>query len=225
MRRETISAIRFGYGLRHGQMPAVSTDALLRSAEQTSRKSPRIALTARAEQLLANRMMRKESEEAKKRAQRALRETAIRDVRHHVASAVDDPGFGARLLSFWSDHFTVAANGPQLRILVPDFIDSAIRPHITGRFPDMLRAATFHPAMLIYLNQVQSVGPNSRAGKRRDRGLNENLAREILELHTLGVDGGYAQTDVRSFAELLTGLSVDKGGFTFRQAIQDGAGD
>ena len=77
MRRETISAIRFGYGLRDGETPPVSTEALLRSAERTSRKSPRIALAARAEQLLANRMMRKESEEAKKRAQRALRETAI----------------------------------------------------------------------------------------------------------------------------------------------------
>ncbi len=130
-------------------------------------------------------------------------------------------GFRERLVAFWTDHFTVAANGPVLSALVPDLVENAIRPHVGGRFGDMLEAVTLHPAMLIYLNQVQSAGPNSVAGKRRGKGLNENLAREVLELHTLGVGAGYTQDDVRQLAELLTGLSVDKSGFTFRSRIAE----
>ena len=84
----------------------------------------------------------------------------------------------------------------------------AIRPHVLGRFADMLLAVEGHPAMLVYLDNAQSVGPNSVAGINRNRGLNENLAREILELHTLGVRGGYTQDDVTSFANVLTGWTV-----------------
>jgi uncharacterized protein (DUF1800 family) len=98
------------------------------------------------------------------------------------------------------------------------FEREAIRPHVTGRFADMLLASTSHPAMLIYLDNAQSIGPDSPAGRRRDQGLNENLAREILELHTLGVDGGYTQADVTAFAAALTGWSVD-----FRE-LESGAG-
>jgi uncharacterized protein (DUF1800 family) len=88
-------------------------------------------------------------------------------------------------------------------------VEEAIRPHVAGRFADMLRAVTTHPMMLDYLDQSRSVGPNSDAARRRDTGLNENLARELLELHTLGVDGPYDQRDVRELAELLTGLAAD----------------
>ena len=90
----------------------------------------------------------------------------------------------------------------------------AIRPHVLGRFGDMLLAVEMHPAMLLYLDQAQSVGPNSEvgsaiiAGGRRTVGLNENLAREILELHTLGVRTGYSQADVTEFARAMTGWSV-----------------
>ena len=84
----------------------------------------------------------------------------------------------------------------------------AIRPHVLGRFADMLLAAEGHPAMLLYLDNAQSIGPNSVAGINRDRGLNENLAREILELHTLGVRTGYTQADVTSFAKVLTGWTI-----------------
>ena len=105
--------------------------------------------------------------------------------------------------------------------LLPDMIETAIRPHLAGRFADMLSAVATHPAMLIYLDQAQSVGPTSLAGRIRGRGLNENLAREILELHTLGVGAAYTQADVRSFAELLTGLSVDEQGFRFRPGIAE----
>jgi uncharacterized protein (DUF1800 family) len=90
----------------------------------------------------------------------------------------------------------------------------AIRPYVLGRFADMLQAAEGHPAMLLYLNNALSIGPNSVAGINRDRGLNENLAREILELHTLGVRTVYSQTDVIGFAKILTG-------WTIRETVSD----
>lgn len=116
-------------------------------------------------------------------------------------------GFRERLTAFWADHFTVIARGGSQRHLVSPYIEQAIRPHISGRFVDMLRAAVTHPMMQLYLDQVRSIGPGSRIGLRQGRGLNENLAREMLELHTVGVDGGYSQTDVRELAELLSGLT------------------
>jgi uncharacterized protein (DUF1800 family) len=85
---------------------------------------------------------------------------------------------------------------------------TAIRPYMLGRFRDLLRACTTHPAMLAYLGNFLSIGPNSRQGLRRGLGLNENLARELLELHTLGVNGGYSQEDVQETARILTGWTV-----------------
>lgn len=125
-----------------------------------------------------------------------------------------------RLVHFWANHFSVSAGKLGTQFAVGDHEFSAIRPYVLGRFGDLLEAATLHPAMLLYLDQHQSIGPNSPAQKRRGRrgeedvnplrprGLNENLAREILELHTLGVGGGYAQGDVTEFARALTGWTV-----------------
>lgn len=127
--------------------------------------------------------------------------------------------FVERLVHFWANHFALSADNARITGLVGAFEAEAIRPHVLGRFEDLLLAAERHPAMLLYLDQVQSIGPNSRAGQRanatapdadpaqtpRRRGLNENLAREILELHTLGVQGGYTQDDVTEFARALTG--------------------
>ncbi|MGA0609748.1 DUF1800 domain-containing protein [Caldimonas sp. KR1-144] len=127
---------------------------------------------------------------------------------------------------FWSNHFCVAATKGATLALVAPHEREAIRPHAFGRFRDLLRAATLHPAMLLYLDNAQSVGPGSRAGRRRERGLNENLARELLELHTLGVDGGYTQADVTELAKLLTGRTVDREGpmtAEFRRAIHEPA--
>ncbi len=104
---------------------------------------------------------------------------------------------------------------PSTFLAIGDFIDQAIRPNIAGDFSRLLRAAVTHIGMLLYLDQSRSVGPNSPVGQRRDVGLNENLAREILELHTLGVGSGYTQNDVRQFAELLTGLNIGPEGFRF----------
>ncbi len=123
-------------------------------------------------------------------------------------SSATDTAFLERLVLFWSNHFAVSITKGQVRGIAGAFEREAIRPHVLGRFADMLRAVEQHPAMLIYLDQAQSIGPNSKAGNRRGRGLNENLAREILELHTLGVDGGYGQDDVTNLARILTGWTV-----------------
>lgn len=115
-------------------------------------------------------------------------------------------GFTERLVVFWSNHFCISASKGELaRIWAGAFEREAIRPHVLGRFADMLKAAEQHPAMLFFLDNQQSLGPDSRAGQNRKRGLNENLAREIMELHTLGVGGGYTQGDVTSLARIITG--------------------
>jgi uncharacterized protein (DUF1800 family) len=124
------------------------------------------------------------------------------------AVATDQP-FLERLVLFWSNHFCISAlKGPGVRVTAGAYEREAIRPHVLGRFADMLRAVEQHPAMLIYLDNAQSIGPNSPAGRNRQRGLNENLAREILELHTVGVGSGYNQGDVTNFARILTGWTV-----------------
>ena len=114
-------------------------------------------------------------------------------------------GFVERLVWFWSNHFCVNADAT---VMAGGYEREAIRPHVLGHFSDMLLAVEGHPAMLLYLNNAQSIGPGSVAGVNRDRGLNENLAREILELHTLGVRTVYAQADVTNFAKVLTGWTI-----------------
>ncbi|HEX9903572.1 MAG TPA: DUF1800 domain-containing protein [Propylenella sp.] len=133
------------------------------------------------------------------------------EVAARIGRALDaDIGFAERLVAFWANHFAIQANSMQVvRAAAGAYEREAIRPHVFGRFEDMLIAATQHPAMLIYLNNARSIGPNSRAGRRQEKGLNENHAREILELHTVGVDGGYTQDDVIAFARALTGWTVE----------------
>src|SRR5216683_3060517 len=116
-----------------------------------------------------------------------------------------DIGLVERLVWFWSNHFCVNADAT---VMAGGYEREAIRPHVLGRFKDMLLAAEGHPAMLLYLNNEQSIGPDSVAGVNRDKGLNENLAREILELHTLGVRTVYAQADVTNFAKIITGWTM-----------------
>lgn len=134
------------------------------------------------------------------------------------AQAALDTGapFVERLVHFWANHFCVSADNPQVMAFAGAFERDAIRPHVLGRFEDLLLAVERHPAMLVYLNQVQSIGPNSPAAQRiaarnprQQRGINENLGREIMELHTLGVRSGYGQADVTEFARALTGWTVD----------------
>lgn len=113
-----------------------------------------------------------------------------------------------RLLDFFSNHFSVSSAGPVMTPLAPTLEREAIAPNLLGRFDDLLISVIQHPAMLIYLNNEKSFGPNSKVAKKNGRGLNENLAREILELHTLGVDSGYSQKDVIELAKGITGWSV-----------------
>jgi uncharacterized protein (DUF1800 family) len=136
-------------------------------------------------------------------------------------------GFAERLVWFWSNHFCISAD--KIRSMSGAYEREAIRPHALGRFTDLLLAAEGHPAMLFYLDQTISMGANSVAGINRTRGLNENLAREILELHTLGVRSGYTQEDVIGFANVLTGWTLvppgdnpEHGGeFTFNPRLHE----
>ncbi|MCZ4256308.1 DUF1800 domain-containing protein [Sulfitobacter sp. G21635-S1] len=117
--------------------------------------------------------------------------------------------FRERLVAFWADHFTVQGKFSMLKQAVPAYAEEAVRPHVSGRFVDLLTACITHPIMLEYLDQTTSMGPGSKRAQHdgNRRGLNENLARELLELHTLGVGSAYNQADVRQMAELLTGLT------------------
>ena len=118
--------------------------------------------------------------------------------------------FRERWVAFWANHLTVSRRAGQVAAVCGAYRRDAIRPHATGRFADMLRAAVRHPAMLFYLDGNASVGPDSPYGRRSGRGLNENLAREVLELHTVSPEAGYGQEDVTAFARLLTGLGVER---------------
>jgi uncharacterized protein (DUF1800 family) len=137
-----------------------------------------------------------------------------------------DIGFVERLVWFWSNHFCISAD--KIVEMTGPFEREAIRPHVLGRFADLLLAVESHPGMLFYLDNVQSMGANSTAGITRDKGLNENLAREILELHTLGVRSGYTQADVTSFANVITGWTwlppeepIHGGEFVFVQRLHE----
>ena len=135
-----------------------------------------------------------------------------------------EDGFRERLALFWGDHFTAQGKSGLAKLMGAPYVDTAIRPLMTGNFADLLISAATHPLMLQYLDQHRSIGPNSRVAQRSDkpRGLNENLAREVLELHTLGVNGPYTQQDVQQLAELFTGLSFrSKTGFKFKPNIAE----
>lgn len=136
--------------------------------------------------------------------------------------------FHERWVRFWSDHFTVTGKKPVIVGLAGGFEREAIRPNVGGRFVDLLLAVIQHPVMILYLDNARSFGPNTPAARYSDGGLNENLAREVLELHTLGVDGGYEQSDVRSLALMLTGWSLSPadghgsgGGFHFHATAHE----
>lgn len=122
--------------------------------------------------------------------------------------ATTDAGFAERWALFWANTFAVSATKFQTAVFAGPYEREAVRPEVFGRFEDLVLAAEKHPAMLTFLDQAQSVGPNSRAGQRRNAGLNENLAREAMELHTLGADGGYTQADVTELARALTGWAM-----------------
>ncbi len=136
-----------------------------------------------------------------------------------------DTPFRERLVMFWANHFTVSLKRPEIAPVLHAYIREAIRPHVTGRFTDMVLAVMRHPAMLLYLDNAGSFGPNSPVGQKQHKGLNENLARECLELHTITPAAGYTQADVTSFARILTGWSLELKdepvGFKYRPATHE----
>jgi uncharacterized protein (DUF1800 family) len=215
---------RFGLGARVGERQRIDDPrGWLRS--QLRGDEPLIAAPAEAtpaaiaEAIRAFRMGGQASQQDKQQARRRLVEVAASESRDALtARAATERSFVERLVAFWSNHLCVSTGA---KILVAPLAGSyereVIRPHVLGRFEDMVLASAKHPAMLVYLDNFQSIGPRSRGATlggrgRAQRGLNENYARELLELHTLGVDGGYTQADVQELAKILTGWTV--GGLT-----------
>ncbi len=230
-----MAEIRFGCGLSPAAMPVGSAEEMLQKLAGPDAAAERFPIPGfetaadnwRERRALGKAERRAKTDAAKAKAKKA-RKRLGRKIDADAATwlgqtllrrALTADGFRERLAAFWTDHFTAVGTYTAIRMAQATYAEDTIRPHLAGRFPDMLRAVATHPMMLIYLDQRRSVGPSSKAAKRRNRldGLNENLAREILELHTLGVGGPYTQADVRQFAELLTGLSWGhRHGFKFR---------
>jgi uncharacterized protein (DUF1800 family) len=243
-----IAVNRFGLGARPGELeqagdakpwlrrqltgvpPVLTGDGLVPSAQTLAR-----ALKVR-EEARELRRARKSAEEVDKAAliklPTAYRPVYVDEVRARFAHAVStDRPFLERLTQFWTNHFAVSVDKLAVLGVAGAMEREAVRPHVTGRFTDMLLAVEKHPAILLYLDNQTSIGPNSRAARlvsRRGNGrkadINENLAREILELHTLGVNGGYTQADVTMFARAISGWSV--GGLqNGRRLERSGAGE
>ncbi|MFG6079498.1 DUF1800 domain-containing protein [Paracoccus litorisediminis] len=227
-----LAAIRLGFGLSP-LMPPPQDPAELLAGLGLAAPEPGSMTSEQAREMtkLRTRLRRAryDSEAAEKEysvQNKLMGRQLARDLQGRIARAVDDPfGFGERLVQFWSDHFTAVPTGLANNPLGSAYVNEAIRPHIGGRFEDMFFAADTHPMMLVYLNQNTSRGPNSMAARRQpDKalGLNENLAREAMELHSLGVGAPYTQADVRQLAELLTGLSYNlQKGFEYLPQIAE----
>ena len=174
------------------------------------------------------RMAGQQDNQARQEARRHLVRIATSEQRAALTQRVtSDRPYVERLVAFWSNHLCVSATAKiQVAPLAGAYEREVIRPHVLEKFEDMVLASARHPAMLFYLDNFQSIGPNSFAAQRaqrQQRGLNENYARELLELHTLGVNGGYTQTDVTQLARLLTGWTIDipQLQFVFRPALHE----
>ena len=247
-----IAANRFGLGARPGELVRIGNRPrtwLLDQLDGPSQLPPMLrhlpdspSLFVELQQIRRDqRDARRNDEDIVQKYGRFVREHYVSQAsaRYRHAAKTDLP-FHERLVHFWSNHFAVSADKQPLPALAGLMENEAIRPNVSGRFVDLLMAVEKHPAMIVYLDNQRSIGPNSRLGKRANRrrteqqfGLNENLAREILELHTLGVDGGYTQQDVTSFAKIITGWSIGganergrfaegtPGEFEFREAIHE----
>src|SRR5450631_844306 len=191
---------------------------------------------------------RQETEEEAKAGMNVLRDAYLPHYRAQVLARVQSAAlttrpFAERLVHFWANHFAISADKGAIFGLAGTLENEAVRSHVNGRFVDLLSAVEQHPAMIAFLDNQYSVGTDSAAARRAERriavgnapkrefGINENLAREILELHTLGVDGGYTQQDVTSFAQIITGWSIgggngrlaggQKGRFFFRDNLHE----
>ena len=206
-----IAATRFGLGPRPGELAEIDADPrawIIAQIEEAQTIPENLRhFPAAADILKGIHEARLRSPEAlRKETRRAYRETLFQELREHANHMImTRRPFAERMVLFWSNHFSVSTSKPLIGPSIAAYHREAIRPQIFGRFEDMLVAVVRHPSMISYLDNQLSMGPNSPAARRSGRGLNENLAREILELHTLGVDGGYTQSDVTEFAKILTG--------------------
>lgn len=236
-----IAANRFGLGARPGELAQIGSQPRDWLRAQLAGTPPLLAgseLRSSAETLARGLEVRRELREAKRAAAaeppseanaaaaltkvgQVFRPIYVAEVGARFAQAVStDRPLIERLTYFWTNHFAVSIDKNLVLGLAGSLEREAIRPNVLGRFSDMLLAVERHPAMLLYLDNHLSVGPHSRAAHFMDRrgrtvGINENLAREILELHTLGVGGGYTQADVTTFAEVITGWSIGGEGGRF----------
>lgn len=240
-----LAAVRFGTGLSPHHAAPAGAQALLDEIAGPDRAAQRFPIKTflphmqdvqlEVRRLSHIRKSRRGTDEGKAadKAIRRIRKQAQTEhadwLQAHLARAMTaDVGFRERLHLFWGDHFTARGKQGALRQATSMYAEQVIRPHIAGRFEEMLIAAVTHPLMLLYLDQARSMGPNSEVSSTRRtqgrpwKGLNENLAREVLELHTLGVGGPYTQTDVTELAELLTGFTYDpRFGPVFRPGISE----
>ena len=210
-----LAAIRLGYGLSPLAPPPADPAALVEAVADAAPDGDAFSMSrdhlphrSRLSELSARNAQANQAQITALRNK--AQDMGIRAAQIRVARAVGDAGgFGERLVQFWADHFTVASDGPFNAVAAAAFVDEVIRPHLMGRFADLMFAAETHPRMVMYLDQMISVGPKSPAGRRNPGkvGMNENLAREMIELHSLGAGSGYTQRDVRQLALLLTGLT------------------
>jgi len=244
-----IAVLRFGLGARPGELAAAAGDPRVWLEQQIKGPVPLAGDTPLApseqifRELLAAREERQEMKrESATRSDTDVKFNPIRDayLPHYRAqvlaraqsAALTSRPFAERLVHFWSNHFAVSADKGAVFGVAGTLENEAIRPHVTGRFIELLTAVETHPAMIGFLDNQYSVGKDSELAllarrrderqtarqrdsapdkPRREFGINENLAREILELHTLGVNGGYTQSDVTSFAQIITGWSIGGG--------------
>jgi len=211
-----VAAVRFGTGSGPA-VPAVTRSGLYGDTGPVEKlfMNRQERLSFLEQMRTANKVDRKTGSKLFRLYRAQLRQVEFGDLRARIAGQVTaGTGFSHRLTAFWDNHFAVEMSSHTRVMMAPD-LRYTLSTYLGGYFADMLVAAVTHPAMLSYLDQNISAGPNSPEGKKGRRGLNENLAREILELHTLGVGAGYTQKDVTHFAELLTGLDFNTDGFVF----------
>ncbi|MET0987754.1 MAG: DUF1800 domain-containing protein [Steroidobacteraceae bacterium] len=228
-----IAANRFGLGARPGELSAIGQDArdwLARQVEGPRPTPEAVRGLPSSAKMFATFVKGQQARREQRQDEAAIAQNAVQNIRkqlvplyldqivaRYATATRSEESFRERLVHFWTNHFAISADKPQVLALAGTLENEVIRPALAGSFADLLLAVEAHPAMILYLDNQASIGPNSQLAmkaQRRARGrkldINENLAREILELHTLGVSG-YTQTDVTTFAQVLTGWSVGGG--------------
>ena len=206
-----LAATRFGLGARGDEIARASADPIGWLLAQLEGPGPTPApRPATPERLAAAHAVERlpGSGDAAFALHRGMADADLLDRARHGAETLQP--FRERWALFWANHFALRVGGP-VELLAGAYVREAVDPHLTGRFADLAEAALTHPAMLAALDQPESTGPNSPAGRASGRGLNENLGREILELHTVGRAAAYDQADVVEMARLLTGWSYAGG--------------